>query len=201
MRPARQHSWSSSAKHWTSSRKPPWPRWRSTCGPSAAWLPTLRASECWAFVRAYQDRVLAASQMLDDLAAVSEAFLRSAALLPLLGLVLAAGNILNEGTELGQAGGFELWSLGLLDAVRDDDEGDDVRHLLFEVFFRFFGEQAAQLCEELRPCLCNVARRRVEGPDGGAAVRKAVRVSLEDCEQHVASLEEELPATDHRNGY
>jgi len=159
--------------------------------------------ECWYFVRSYEEPAANYMSQLTQFQRMIDAILNSVALPRLLALVLAVGNYLNGASnDRGQADGFDIESLGKLDAVKDNTSGTrDVRHFLAELVFlgrtpstdsigkddpeRLVGDL---LLEELRPVLCNVSRIFSHDSDGSTKVTKSVRAPLEDAEESVRAL-------------
>eukprot|EP00929_Paragymnodinium_shiwhaense_P074635 TRINITY_DN38204_c0_g3_i1.p1 TRINITY_DN38204_c0_g3~~TRINITY_DN38204_c0_g3_i1.p1 ORF type:complete len:2282 (+),score=602.47 TRINITY_DN38204_c0_g3_i1:73-6918(+) len=147
--------------------------------------------ECWSFVRGYRDRTSTYTTMLEDFLEVVEAVKASDALLPLLGLVLATGNYLNGGGELGQADGFQLGALEMLASIQDE-EGHDIRRVIFQKFLRDYPADATALVRGFGPVFSNVGRGLTKDGTGLETLNKVVRVTIEDCAQSIRGLQEEL---------
>jgi len=146
----------------------------------------------WGFLCQLPDRIAVLKANSDKVEAMIRCFSQAQELPTLLGLILAFGNYLNGGKNqkrLGQADGFHLEALGRpggLDVV-NDPQGQNVRQLIFKVYFEKFPERASRLLEELAP-LFNLVKRRVGKSDGVPAITKDVYVQLEDLDKQVSQL-------------
>lgn len=147
--------------------------------------------DCWAFVRTYGDRQYLYAESLKRFKGVVECFKRSESLPALLGLVLAVGNYLNGGSERGQADGFDLETLGKLNAVKDA-EGKDVRHLVLEIFFEKQRPIAQKFVQDLGPALSNVRRNLGTDADGVETLNKRVLVAFEDFDACIKELHSQM---------
>jgi hypothetical protein len=104
---------------------------------------------------------------------------------------LAVGNYLNGGTNRGQADGFDLEALSKLDGVKDS-QNKSLRHFVFDVFFNQMSDSAASLVDELAPCLSNITRRVTKDSSGAEAISKSARLTLEDVDQAIRTVEAEF---------
>lgn len=147
--------------------------------------------ECWEFTRTYRERQEAYSENLTKFESIVQCFTESDFLPSLLGLVLAVGNYLNGGTNRGQADGFDIETLGKLEAVKDA-QGKDIRHYIFDVYFNTQNDKAAFLIDELAPCFANISRRLSKDSDGTEKLNKSARIVMEDFDQCVGELQKEF---------
>jgi hypothetical protein len=146
---------------------------------------------CWAFLGALPERLEHLRQGLNHFEAVVHCFRESEELPFFLGLVLAFGNTLNGGKNeqrLGRADGFHIEALSRqgFDAV-NDSQGNNIRQMIFEVYFAKTPERANKFLEDLAPLFTNV-KRRFGKKAGNPSFEKEVRIEIEEYEKSVAQL-------------
>ncbi|CAK0789893.1 unnamed protein product [Prorocentrum cordatum] len=164
---------------------------RDFCGALGA-LPLCREQiSCWSAARSCRERAAECARALESFLDIIDCFHSAEALSTLLGIVLAVGNHLNGGTGRGQADGFDLQALAMLEGIKDS-EGRDLRHFVLDVFFHGARDKAQQLVHELWPCFLNVRRSITKDAAGTEVLNKRVNVTLEDVARLVSSLRAEL---------
>jgi len=147
--------------------------------------------DVWNFVRTWTERRAQCAEGLQFFIEVADALLHSQNLPSLMGVILAVGNYMNAGSDRGQADGFDLESLNKFESVKDS-KGKDLRHLIFDVFFKKLPERAVLLFQDLSPLLLNVTRVLVRDSDGAEKLTKKVNVCFEDYDLLVNSLVEDM---------
>jgi hypothetical protein len=149
--------------------------------------------DCWAFVVTYVEKKEQYEEALSKFEQIVSCFEqgKKSGLTSLLGLVLAMGNFLNDGTERCGADGFSFETLTLLDSVKDP-EGKDLRYTLFQIMFLQREDESNKLVSELRPILQNVQRNLSKGDDGSEKLQKKVNVTFEDFDTCVGQLADEF---------
>lgn len=162
---------------------------------------SLRLS-CWEFLYNLSERLAQLQENLQRFERMVRCFLTSTEIPVLLSLVLAFGNYLNGGKNekrLGRADGFHVELLGRpggLDLV-NDTQGRNVRQLIFETFCEKYPSHSERLFEELAPVFDLVQRRIGKDAQGVPALRKSVRVEIEDLDKQLSQLKSEFTKKHH----
>jgi len=157
---------------------------------------------CWEFLYNLSERLAQLQENLQRFERMVRCFLTSTEIPFLLSLVLAFGNYLNGGKNekrLGRADGFHVELLGRpggLDLV-NDTQGRNVRQLIFETFCEKYPSHTERLFEELAPVFDLVQRRIGKDAQGVPALRKSVRVEIEDLDKQLSQLKSEFTKKHH----
>lgn len=128
----------------------------------------------WLMVRKTLEWVADVRGALENAIDVADCIMRSETLPTFLGLVLAMGNHLNGGTGRGQADGFEISALELLEGVKDPT-GKDLRQFVLRWFFREMPDRANSLLHDLYPCFHAVSRTLEKNEIGAETLSKRAR--------------------------
>jgi len=157
---------------------------------------SLRLS-CWEFLYNLPERLAQLQENLLRFERMVHSFLTSTEIPFLLSLVLAFGNYLNGGKNekrLGRADGFHVELLGRPGGLElvNDTQGRNVRQLIFETFCEKYPSHSERLFQELAPTFALVQRRIGKDSQGVPAVRKSVRVEIEDLDKQLSQLKSEF---------